>query len=61
MSSSVWRALALGAAVCLAAFAQEFRGGITGIVRDAQGAVMPGVPVEARNLATNDVSRTSTN
>jgi hypothetical protein len=46
---------------CLPLFAQEFRAGITGIVKDTQGAVMPGVPVEAQNLATNDISRTTTN
>ena len=42
-------------------FAQEFRAGITGIVKDSQGALMPGVPIEAQNLATRDVSRTTTN
>ena len=46
---------------CLPLFAQEFRAGITGIVKDAQGAVVPGVPIEAQNLATNDISRTTTN
>ena len=48
-------------AACLPLFAQEFRAGVTGIVKDAQGAVIPGVPVEAQNLATNDISRTTTN
>jgi len=46
---------------CLPVFAQEFRAGITGIVKDSQGAVVPGAPIEAQNLATNDVSRTTTN
>jgi hypothetical protein len=27
--------------------AQEFRAGISGIVKDSQGAIMPGVPIEA--------------
>ena len=36
----------------LAAVAQEQRGSIDGIVRDALGAVLPGVTVEARNSAT---------
>ena len=36
----------------LAAVAQEQRGSIDGIVRDASGAVLPGVTVEARNSAT---------
>jgi hypothetical protein len=37
-------------------FAQEFRAGITGIVKDSRGALMPGVPIEAQNLATRGVS-----
>src|ERR1017187_3955235 len=45
---------------CLPLFAQEFRAGITGIVKDSQGAVVPGVPIEAQNLATNDIDRKST-
>jgi len=36
----------------LAALAQEQRGSIDGIVRDASGAVLPGVTVEAKNTAT---------
>jgi hypothetical protein len=48
-------------AACLPLAAQEFRAGITGIVKDAQGAVMPGVPVEAQNVATNYVTHTATN
>jgi hypothetical protein len=47
--------------ICLPLFAQEFRAGITGIVRDAQGALVPGAPVEAQNTATNAISRTTTN
>jgi hypothetical protein len=41
--------------------AQEFRAGITGIVRDAQGAAVPKAAIEAANLETNEVSRTETN
>jgi hypothetical protein len=41
--------------------AQEFRAGISGIVRDAQGANIPNAPVEAQNLETQDISRTTTN
>lgn len=44
-------AVSLGVCLCVA-WAQEFRATITGTVTDAQGAVMPGVRVEARNLAT---------
>src|SRR5947199_5138279 len=54
-----WSMRAQGAAVLLAvvlmplaAVAQEQRGSIDGIVRDASGAVLPGVTVEARNSAT---------
>jgi hypothetical protein len=46
---------------CLPLFAQEFRAGITGIVRDSQGAVVPGVPIEAQSTATNNISRATTN
>ena len=46
---------------CLPLFGQEFRAGITGIVKDSQGAVVPGVPIEAQNTATNDVFRATTN
>ena len=46
---------------CLPLFAQEFRAGIAGIVKDSQGAVVPGVPIEAQNVATNDVFRATTN
>jgi len=41
--------------------AQEFRAGISGIVHDAQGAVIPKVTVEAVNLATNETTRAVTN
>ena len=50
-----------GLAACLPLFAQEFRAGITGIVKDSQGAVVPAVPIEAHNVATNDVFRATTN
>ena len=35
-----------------AAIAQEQRGSIDGLVRDASGAVLPGATVEAKNTAT---------
>src|SRR5574340_157374 len=41
--------------------AQEIRAGLFGTVTDQQGAVMPGVAVEARNLQTNVAEKTSTN
>ncbi len=55
------QACILALTACLPLFAQEFRAGITGIVKDSQGAVMPGVPVEAQNLATKETSHTTTN
>jgi hypothetical protein len=47
--------------LCAPMFAQEFQAGIRGIVRDAQGAVVPGVPIEAQNLATNEITHATTN
>lgn len=41
-----------------AAWAQSFRGTILGTVRDATGAVLPGVTITVTNVATN-ISRTS--
>jgi hypothetical protein len=38
-----------------AAAAQEQRGSIDGIVRDASGGVLPGVTIEAKNVATGAV------
>jgi len=46
---------------CLPAIAQEFRAGVSGIVRDVQGGVVPKVSIEAANLATSEVSRALTN
>src|ERR1700722_13545748 len=46
---------------CLPLVAQEFRAGISGIVRDAQGAAIPKVPVVAQDTATGDIIRTITN
>jgi hypothetical protein len=40
---------------------QEFRGTVTGTVTDSQGAVMAGANIEARNLETDTVARTTTN
>jgi len=48
-------------AACVPLLGQEFRAGISGIVKDAQGAAIPKVPVEAVNIATNDIARTTTN
>jgi len=46
---------------CLPLFAQEFRAGISGIVKDSQGATIPKVPVVAQNIATGDINRTTAN
>jgi len=48
-------------AACVPLFAQEFRAGISGIVKDALGAAIPKVPVEALNIATNNVVHATTN
>jgi len=46
---------------CLPLLAQEFRAGISGIVKDSQGAVVPGAPIDAENVATNEISHAVTN
>jgi hypothetical protein len=47
-------------ALAVPAFAQEQRASIEGIIKDASGAVMPGVTVEAKNLAVGSVVSTVT-
>jgi hypothetical protein len=42
-------------------FAQEFQAGIRGIVKDSQGAAVPGVPIQAQNLATNEITHVISN
>jgi hypothetical protein len=42
------------------AVAQDFRGAITGRITDKSGAVLPGVTVNATNVATNVASTTTT-
>src|SRR5512142_3098038 len=49
------RRVALWSVFALAAFAQSDRGTITGTVTDPAGAVVPGAPVEARNVQTGAV------
>jgi len=44
--------LALALLLALPAAAQEQRASLEGVIRDAQGGVLPGVTVEAKNLAT---------
>jgi hypothetical protein len=44
-----------------AAYAQEQSGSIVGVVKDAQGGVLPGVTVEARSASTVGVSTAVTN
>jgi outer membrane receptor for ferrienterochelin and colicin len=53
-------AVLLGLALVPAANAQEQRGSIEGIVKDASGAVLPGVTVEARSPAAVGVQTTVT-
>ena len=46
-------------ALSLPAFAQEQTGSITGLVKDTSGAVLPGVTVEAKSLATGATAGTT--
>jgi hypothetical protein len=52
-------ALACVLALSLPAFAQEQTGSISGTVTDSSGAVLPGVTVEAKSLATGAVAATA--
>src|SRR6476469_2939134 len=52
-------ALACVLALSLPALAQEQTGSITGIVKDTSGAVLPGVTVEAKSLATGAIASTT--
>ena len=58
------RVSAIVAVACLAggpAWAQDFRGAITGRITDTSGGRLPGVTVTATNVATNVGSTTTTN
>src|SRR5262245_46573283 len=52
--------LALLLALSAPAWAQEQRGSLEGTIRDAQGAVLPGVTVEARSAALIGVRAVAT-
>jgi len=54
-------ALVAALATTATATAQDFRGAITGAVKDGSGGVLPGVTVTATNVATNVGSTTTTN
>jgi hypothetical protein len=54
-------ALLFALLLCAPMFAQEFQAGIRGIVKDSQGASVPGVPIEAQNLATNEITHVTSN
>lgn len=53
--------LAMVALLAGSAFAQEFRGTITGTVTDPNGAVVPGAAVTVKNKDTNVASNVTTN
>ena len=52
--------LALCLSVTTGAYAQETRGSIEGVVKDASGAVLPGATVEARSPSLVGVQSTTT-
>ena len=55
------QAAVLAGLISITAFAQEFRGSITGAVTDSSGAVVADANIEAQNIDTNSVERTRTN
>jgi hypothetical protein len=61
MRKRVFAALLAMTLLALPAAAQEQTGSIQGTVKDAQGGVLPGVTVEAKNQATGAVQSTVTN
>ena len=62
MKSQRWLLVTLGVLLLTgASAAQEFRATITGTVTDPQGAVIPKVRIEAKNLETGAVITTQTN
>ena len=64
MGMTKGRAGVLALLICLAgrpAAAQNELGSITGTIKDAQGAVLPGVTATAVNSATNVTTTTVTN
>jgi hypothetical protein len=53
MPTKIRRPIAVGILVILSlasAAAQEQRGALEGVVKDASGAVLPGIPIVARSL-----------
>lgn len=65
MSKNILRAGAAAMLLLLAMFAtanaQEFRGSLTGNVTDPNGAALPGVTVEIKNVETNVAATATTN
>ena len=61
MRFSMVVALALAVTIAVPARAQEQSGSIQGVVKDAQGAVLPGATVEARNPVTGSNTAVVTN
>ena len=61
MKSCLMAALLLITALSVVVHAADSTGGIVGTVRDATGAVIPGVSVTIRNSATNVARQTVTN
>jgi hypothetical protein len=59
-SWAVWCLVALFVAVAVPGAAQEFRGGVSGVITDASGGVLPGVTVVVTNTGTNVSSEATT-
>src|ERR1044071_2776110 len=60
MNNKIRAALVLGALTAVCLWGQGDRGLITGTVKDASGAVVPGAQVTAIHLATNTSYQTTT-
>ncbi len=61
MTRMIGRIVLIGSIGCLAASAQEVRASISGLVKDRQGAPVPGASIVATNLANNSSVSQETN
>src|SRR5438128_1942849 len=61
VTTRVGYAAALAICFCVSLFAQQFRGTISGLVTDQQGAVIPGAQIVATQLETGAKSQSRSN